>query len=357
MTLTQRLGLEHPIVQAPMAGGASTPRLAAAASNAGALGSLGVGYLGPEQIRTTIAETRLLTSRPFAVNLFVGQFASATEQQILDAQRLLAPYREELGLPVNVAAPTVFAEDLEAQLAAVFDARPSVLSFTFGIPEAAALRECRRRGIVTIGTATSLAEALELEAVDVDAICVQGIEAGGHYGSFLGSSDHESTGLVTLLPRIAARVRTPLIAAGGLMNGQSIAAVLALGAQAAQLGTAFLLCPESGISAAYRLAVANPSLAVETACTSAFSGRRARGIVNRFMLEMAPHASTLPPYPVMNALTRDIRAKAAASERAEFLSLWAGQGAEFARNLPASELIAQLVAELRSCVEKLARIP
>jgi len=230
MTFLQGLGVKHPIVQAPMVGGASTPQLAAAASNAGALGSLGVGYLSPEQIRTTIAQTRSLTSRPFAVNLFVGEFGTATPQQILDAQHLLASYREELGLPVDTAAPTVFAEDLEAQIGAVLDIRPSVFSFTFGIPEAATLDECRRRGIATIGTATNLAEALALEAAEIDAICVQGIEAGGHRGTFLGAGDDEFTGLVALLPRIAARVRKPLIAAGGLMNGQSIAAVLALGA-------------------------------------------------------------------------------------------------------------------------------
>ena len=357
MTFLQRLGLEHPIVQAPMAGGASTPQLAAAVSNAGALGSLGAGYLSPAQIRTTIDETRSLTSRPFAVNLFVGDFGIATPQQILDAQRLLAPYRAELGLPVDPATPTIFAEDLGAQLEAILDVRPSVFSFTFGMPEAAVLDECRRRGIVTIGTATNLAEALALDAAEVDGICVQGIEAGGHRGTFLGTGDDEFTGLVALLPRIAARVRKPLIAAGGLMNGQSIAAVLALGAQAAQLGTAFLLCPESGISPAYRRTLADPSLAVETAFTSAFSGRMARGIVNRFMCEMAPHAPTLPSYPVMNALTRDIRAKASAAGRAEFLSLWAGQGAEFAMHLPASQLVAQLVVELRSCVERLATTP
>jgi len=353
--LITRLKIALPIVQAPMAGGPTTPELVAAVSAAGGLGSIGAGYLTHAQIAASAAAIRARSDCPFALNLFVGGFGTATEQEVLAAQRMLAPIRRELGLAEYGEPPSRLAEDLEAQIEAVLAAAPAVFSFTFGVPDAAVLERCRALGILTVGTATTVEEALELERAGVDAVCAQGGEAGGHRGTFLGAMDDALIGTMALVPQIVDRVRVPVIASGGIMDGRGIAAALALGAQAAQLGTAFLLCPEAGTSAPYRAALKDAALTSTTRVTRAFSGRHARGIVNRFMREIDAHGAELPPYPVQNALTREIRQAAAKAGRTEFLSLWAGQAAPMARELPAGELVRALGDELREALARLAQ--
>ncbi|MGZ3498972.1 MAG: NAD(P)H-dependent flavin oxidoreductase [Vulcanimicrobiaceae bacterium] len=346
-SLARLFDVPYPIVQAPMGGGATTPALVAAVSEAGGLGSLAAGYLAPEAIRNAVEKIRAKTARPFAINLFVGGFFDATQEQIASAQRTMAPYRRELGLPADAPAPAQFAEDLGGQLVAVREAKPAVFSFTFGIPEARVLDEFRRDGTVIVGTATNVAEAVALEAAGCDAICVQGSEAGAHRGTFIGDPTDSLVGTLALVPQVVDAVSLPVLASGGIMDGRGIAASFALGARGVQLGTAFLACPESGISAAYRAALLDRASDRRTSVTRTFSGRHARGIINRFMSEMHSHEDDLPPYPVQNALTRDIRAAAGTQGRAEFLSLWAGQGVAMIRELPAAEIVRVLVDETR----------
>ncbi|HYQ37574.1 MAG TPA: nitronate monooxygenase [Pseudomonas sp.] len=345
--LTTLLGLRHPLIQAPMAGGATTPELVAAVSNAGALGSFAAATLSPAAMREGVARVRQLTERPFNVNLFVLDEPAPSDDEVARAQARLDPLRAELGLPPG-GRPARFCEDNRAQLETLIELAPPVVSFTFGLLDAATVARLHAAGSLVIGTATTVAEARAWEAVGADLICAQGCEAGGHRGTFLGDPQQANIGLMALLPQVAAAVQVPVIAAGGLMDGRGIAASLLLGAQAAQLGTAFLCCPESGIPALWKeaiLAAGDDS----TRLTRAFSGRYARGIANDFMRRFAAEEQQVPAYPVQNALTADIRQAATRQGRAEYLSLWAGQGAGMARALPAAELVRVLMDELEAC--------
>jgi len=344
--LMERLGLALPLIQAPMGGGFTPPAFVAAVSEAGALGSLGAPYLQPEAIVEAAAEIRKRTSRPFGVNLFTFDMPVASDAEIGRTIDLLAPYCEELGID-----PPEFEDsphpDIDAQIEAVLEIRPAVFSFTLGMPSPEVLTEMRRRDIFTIGTATTLKEALTLEAAGVDAICAQGSEAGGHRGTFLGPWQEGLIGLAPLVSILKARLKTPVIAAGGLMTGAHCAAVLKLGAEAAQLGTAFMTCLEAGTPAPHRAAILSEA-AERTAITLAFSGAPARGMVNRYMIEMGRRADALAPFPITNALTRDLRGAAAKANRPELMSLWAGQGAPLARVMPAAALIEALKAEMEA---------
>lgn len=343
-SLVDHFGLAGPLVVAPMAGGPTTPALVAAASEAGALGSLGGAYLSPTALAAAIAETRARTSKPFAVNLFVPSpdpaFSPSVLAAALEAQR---PFRRELGLPEPTLSPP-FSENFEEQLAVLFRERPAALSFVFGRLPRPVLDECRRRGIITIGTATSPAEALLLEADGVDALVTQGVEAGGHRGLFSAEARDPGIGTYSLTGTVARQLRIPIIAAGGLMTGSDIARALRAGAAAAQLGTAFLTCDESGIGRGHRAVLVAPGPKA-TRLTRAFSGRLARGLENRFLLEMAERSDDVLPFPAQNALTRDLRRKAAELDRPEFLSLWAGTGVDRLRPMKTAELVRVLLAE------------
>jgi nitronate monooxygenase len=350
--MTRLLGCDLPIIQAPMAGGGDTPRLVAAVADAGGFGFLGAAYLDPRQIAAAARDVRALTPRPFGINLFApvpaqpGAAAGAARAQ-------LEPYYRELGLepPPLPATPssTVFAD----QAAAAIDCGASVLSFTFGVLPDAIAAAARARGVRLIGTATSVAEARALEQSGVDAIVAQGSEAGGHRGTFLGEFADAMIGTMALVPQVVDAVRVPVIASGGIMDGRGIAAALALGAAAVQLGTAFLTCAEAGIADAYKEAILHAA-ETDTRVTHAFSGRAARGIVNRFMREIdAAGAGAVAAFPLQNALTRPLRSAAARQGRAEFLSLWAGQGAPLARRQGAADLVARLEQETRAATERL----
>ncbi|MCA1829056.1 MAG: nitronate monooxygenase [Myxococcales bacterium] len=338
--LLQKLGVEHPLILAPMAGGPSTPRLAAAVSEAGGLGSYGAAYLPRGKVRDVIHEIRALTSRPFVINLFADDGVAAEPVVLQEAQAAVAKYREALGLPPS--APPAETATLAEAFPVLLEERVPVFSFTFGIPAGAILDACRSNGIVTMGTATSVAEARALEAAGVDCICAQGADAGGHQGTFDRNAEPPLVGTMALVPQIVDAVRVPVVAAGGIMDGRGVAAALALGAQAASLGTAFLLCPEAGTSAPYRTAL-RQARDDSTVITRAFSGRAARGLANRFTREMS--GAPLAPYPVQNSLTREMRAAAARAGDHELLSLWAGQAASLAREIPAGELVAQIMHE------------
>jgi len=338
--LTQALDIKLPIFQAPMAGGATTPALVAAVSNAGAMGWMGAGYMPDSEIRQDVTAIRKVTQKPFGINLFVPETKSEGAS-LAEAAARLQPYRQTLGLP-SAPLPTKFAESFDAQIAAVLEVRPAAFGFTFGIPDAGILTELRQRKIMIFGTATTVAEAVALEKAGVDVIVAQGAEAGAHRGTFAVPHEVGLVGLMALVPQITSAVRLPVIAAGGIMDGRGVAAALALGAVGAMLGTAFLGCPEAGISDPYRKAL-RQGQDDATALTRAFSGKPARGLRNRFMAEMAD--APIAPYPQQHTLTRDIRAAAAKANDPGLLSLWAGQGVGLMRNLPAGKLIGQLAEE------------
>lgn len=342
--LCQGLSVQHPLFLGPMAGGPSTPALVAAVSEAGGLGTLGAAYLTPEALREALRDVRARTSRPFGVNLFAPLPVPPLEPaRLAAADALLAPYRAELGLGPRTAAPSP-GPSLEAQLQVVLEEKPALFSFTFGRMPEEALRALKAAGIRTAGTATTVAEARQLEADGVDFIVAQGAEAGGHRGTFLARFEDAMVGTLVLVPQVCDAVRVPVVAAGGIMDGRGIVACLALGAAGVQLGTAFLACAESGAPEVHqRLLPQTPAEA--TGLIRTYSGRPARGIRNRMAEELAPHAEELPGYPWLNALTRDIRSAGAKAGRAEFLSLWAGQGASLARRMPAAELVRELLAD------------
>ena len=340
---TSKVGIQYPIIQAPMAGGATTPELVAAVSNAGALGSFGAAMSTPTAIRDAITRIRALTDKPFNVNLFVLENPHPGEAELAEATQRLAPFKQALGLD-PAALPPRYCEDNRAQWNVLLEAKPPVVSFAFNLLDAEIIARFRRGGSIVISTATTAAEAKACEAAGVDFVCAQGFEAGGHRGTFLGDFENSAIGVMALVPRMADAVTIPVIAAGGIMDGRGIAAAFALGADAVQLGTAFLTCAESGIHPEYKRSLLSASDA-STRLTRTFSGRYARGLVNEFMERMRPHEQDVPAYPVQNALTADLRQAAIKQNRMEYYSMWAGQGAGMSRALPAAELVAKLVDE------------
>lgn len=346
--LTRLLGLDLAIVQAPMAGGPTTPELVAAVSGAGALGSLGAAGLDGETILKDCAAIRALTDAPFNVNLFIIDDGVRDDEQIARAHHALQPIRDALGI-ATPPTPNRFKPSFGDQIEAVLEAKPAVFSFTFGCAEETLIERMKSAGVKVIGSATTVDEGRRLVEAGIDIVCAQGSEAGGHRGTFIGEFEQAMVGTMVLTPQLADALDVPVIAAGGIMDGAGIAAALALGAAGAQLGTAFLRCPESGAHPAYKAAIAEAGEG-DTRVTRTFSGRPARGIVNRFMDEMAAHEDDLPPYPVQNALTGDIRAAAAKQNRPEFMSLWAGQGVAMARDLPAAEVVRLLAEETQAAL-------
>ena len=342
--LLERLGIEHPIILAPLGGGPSTPELVAAVSNAGGMGFLGAPYMTPAEIAEAIRRIRALTGKPFGVNLFAGGYESALRVDAGPMLALLAGIHAELGLPppeLPEWPPDPFAKQLEV----VLDARPDAFSFTFGIPDPDAIAQLKARGIAVLGTATTVEEARMLVDASVDAVVAQGAEAGGHRGTFAGPFESGMIPTLELVEAMAQRVPAPLVASGGLMDGRDVRAALAAGAAAAQLGTAFLTCPESGAVEAYKRAIRSAG-SDTTVVTRAFSGRPARGLLNVFVARFAGREEAILPYPLQNALTRPMRTAAAKKGDPNFLSLWAGQGVARARALPAGELVRRLVEEM-----------
>ena len=325
-SLTKRLGMTYPIIQAPLAGGGDTPALVAAVSEAGGLGFIGAAYLTPEQIAEASREVRTRTSKPFGINLFAPLPGFDAPRDPKPALERVAPFFAELGLPppvVPVRAPDSFNE----QLAAALESGASVFSFTLGILPKDAIEAIKGCGMFLIGTATTVEEAVTLEKAEVDAVVTQGSEAGGHRATFCADFDSGMVGTISLVPQVVDAVTVPVIASGGIMDGRGIAAALALGACGVQMGTAFLTCEEAGVPEVYKKAILK-AREDETRLTRAFSGRPARGIVNRFMTEFerSDASDSILPFPLQNTLTRPLRNAAAKQGRAEFLSLWAGQG-------------------------------
>jgi len=336
---------EHPLMQAPMAGGVSRPELAAAVCESGGLGFLAAGYKTPEAMYEEVKQLRALTRRPFGVNVFLPQPA-AGDPSALDVYRhQLADEAAWFETPLGDTG--LGSEDgYEGKLAVLLDDPVPVVSFTFGCPSPKVLERFAQRGTCTVVSATTVAEAWTAEQSGAAAVCLQGVEAGGHRATFrdVPSADDEGGGLgqLTLVTQARAALSVPLVAAGGLMRGSEIAAVLTAGADAVQLGTAYLACPESGAPEIHKRALTDPVFP-GTALTRAFSGRLARGLVNRFVREHGPYAPAA--YPEVHHLTAPLRRAAAAAGDAQGLHLWAGQGHRLARPLPAKELTRVLLEE------------
>jgi nitronate monooxygenase len=372
-SLRTALSLRLPIIQGPMTG-ADTPALAAAVSAAGGLGTLGCGMRSPAAMAEAAAEVRRRTDRPFGLNLFVQDTPAPDAATVEKAVARLAPLYAEFGL--TPAVPARWCEDFAAQFDALVEARPAVASFTFGILNAAQVERLHSAGCTVIGTATSVAEAMAWADVGADAVVASGMEAGGHRGTFLPTGRLQAEGLapaekapaakgpsqadfaasmvgtMALIPQCVDALRprgVAVIAAGGIMDGRGIAAAQALGAEAVQMGTAFLACDESGIGPAYRDALAHAT-GTDTRTTRVFSGRPARGIVNTMLQRLHAHEADVPAYPVQNALTGALRRASAEAGRADYLSLWAGQGVAAVRPMPAAALVAVLEAEWRAAL-------
>lgn len=339
--LSEYLQIEHPLIQAPMAGGATTPELIAAVSNAGGLGSLGAGYMSGTQIKEAIIQIRALTDKPFAVNLFIPNPHHADQTM----QQAMCDQLNHVGKSLNIditPQPGPYQPDFDEQFAAVLQTRPPIFSFTFGMLETSYIKKLKKLGIIVIGTATSLIEAQALENAGIDIIVTQGIEAGGHRGTFIGPEEATQYPLRDLIPEIVAHTNLPVIAAGGIGDRETIKAALSLGAHGVQIGTAFLTTPEAGIHKAYKEHLLT-STEDETCLTRAFSGKLARGIRNTYIKEMqGPYL----PYPIQNALTKPLRQAAAKQNNSEYMSLWCGQNGHLCQATPAAELVKQWMSEL-----------
>ncbi|MFM0736471.1 nitronate monooxygenase [Paraburkholderia xenovorans] len=343
-----RLGIEFPIIQAPMAG-VSTPQLAAAVSNAGGLGSLGIGASTAEQARKMIDETRGLTREPFNVNVFCHVRAERDVARETAWLTYLAPLFAEAGIEPPAALDEIYKTflDDDATFDLLIEQQPAVVSFHFGLPSAERIRALRAAGITTLASATSLREAELIEQAGVDAIVAQGIEAGGHRGVFDPNAIDEQLSTAVLVRLLVQRTKLPVIAAGGIMDGQGIKAALDLGAAAAQLGTAFVLCPESAANASYR-ANLKSARAATTRLTSVLSGRPARGMVNRLIsFGESAGSPARAAYPVAYDAAKQLNAAAAKLGNHEFAAHWAGQGAPLARELTAAQLVETLARELQ----------
>jgi nitronate monooxygenase len=345
--LTKKLGIDYPIIQGPL-GGLSSQRLTAAVSNFGGLGSFGALSLSPEEIKNVISQIRSLTSKPFAVNLWVSmEDDGARTSDEAAFNRSLAPlasYFAELQAPRPQFKPYSLIR-FEDQARILLDEKVPVFSFIFGIPPKEILDECRAKGIVTIGTATTPDEAVALQEAGVDAIVASGFEAGGHRGSFLRAAEDSVTGTFSLVPRIVDVVDVPVIAAGGIADARGVISAFALGAEAVQMGTAFLTCEESGASRIHRETLMQRK-AEFTGLTKGFTGRLARGIQNRLMRELEQERAEILPYPLQRMLVRNLSIAAEAAGRTDLMPLWAGQSANLSTCTEVSVFLNSLVEEV-----------
>jgi nitronate monooxygenase len=345
MTLQSLVGVELPIIQAPMAG-VQGSALAVAVSNAGGLGSLPCAMLSPDALRKELAAIRAQTARPVNVNFFCHAPPRPSAEREAAWRRVLAPYYEEFGIDVSTIAEGAGRAPFGADLADVLEEfRPAVVSFHFGLPSPELLARVRGWGAKVLSSATTVDEARWLEARGVDAVIAQGFEAGGHRGMFLSEDLTTQVGTLALVPQIVKAVKTPVIAAGGIADAQGVAAALALGAAGVQVGTAYLLCPEATTSAVHRAALKSEA-ARHTALTNVFTGRPARGIVNRIIREVGPISGAAPPFPLAASALAPLRARAESLGSGDFSPLWSGQNATRCKEVPAAQLTRELAAGL-----------
>lgn len=341
MTLQSLLGIELPIIQAPMAG-VQGSALAVAVSNAGGLGSLPCAMLDPASMRRELAAIRARTDKPFNVNFFCHRPPEPGAEREAAWRLALAPYYAEFGIDASAIPSGPGRRPFDAEAADVLaEFRPPVVSFHFGLPPAELLDRVRGWGARILSSATTVDEARWLEAHGVDAVIAQGLEAGGHRGIFLSSDLSTQVGTFALVPQIVKAVRIPVIAAGGIADARGVAAALALGAAGVQVGTAYLLCPEATTTALHRAALKSDAARI-TALTNLFTGRPARGIVNRFMRELGPIGTAVPDFPLATSAIAPLRAKAESLGIGDFSPLWSGQNAGGCREIPAAALTREI---------------
>jgi nitronate monooxygenase len=344
-TLQQLFGIDLPIVQAPMAG-VQLNALAIAVSNAGGLGSLPCAMLTPEAMRKELAALKAGTRKPYNVNFFCHTPPAPSAEREAAWRKALAPYFQEYDIDAAAIAAGPGRSPFSVEAADVLEEfKPAVVSFHFGLPSAELLKRVRSWGSKILGCATTVAEARWLEARGADAIVAQGSEAGGHRGIFLGEDISTQVGTFALVPQVVRAVKVPVIAAGGIADAQGAAAVMALGAAGVQVGTAYLLCPEGTTSAVHRAALKSDA-ARETALTNVFTGRPARGIVNRIIRELGPMSAAAPEFPLATSAIAPLRAKAEAQGKGDFSPLWSGQNATGCKEIPAADLTRELAASL-----------
>lgn len=343
----QRLGLRYPIIQAPMTG-VSTPELAAAVSESGGLGSLGLGASSASQAKALIEKTQALTNKPFNVNLF----CHAAPIRHAEVEKAWIDFLADRFMEFNVSPPQQLHEiytsflDNPEMLAVLLATKPAVVSFHFNIPSKMIIKQLKAQGIFTVASATNSQEAKLIEQAGIDAIVAQGIEAGGHRGMFDVAAIDEALTTSDLVQLLVQQTNLPVIAAGGIMDGQSIALALEKGAVAAQLGTAFILCPESAANRAYRQKLKSHD-AINTTLTAVISGRPARGIVNQFIrLGQQETSLQIPDYPIAYDIGKQLDFAASQLGNDGFAAHWAGQGAIKAREMPAKTLMEKLVKEM-----------
>lgn len=347
--VSARLGIEYPIIQGPL-GGLSTQRLTAAVSNFGGLGSFGAHGLAPSAIKDVIAEVRAMTTKPFAMNLWVSMedegARAAGSEAFSRSLTAIAGHIEALGGTLPVYKPYVPAK-FEDQVRVLLDANVPVFSFICGIPPKEFLDECRARRIATIGAATTPDEAVVLEQAGVDIVVASGFEAGGHRGSFVLPAEESLTGTFSLVPQVGDAVSIPVVAAGGIADARGVVAAFALGAEGVQLGTAFLACEESGASALHRDTILN-GRAGRTGLTKGFTGRLARGVHNQLLAELNGPGVEILPYPLQRFLLKNLVSLAEKAGNPELQQLWAGQSASLVRKSDVEALLRSLVSDVSS---------
>lgn len=344
--ITEILNIKFPIIQAGMAGGITTPELVATVSNSGALGSVGAGYMSPEQMRESIREIKKQTDKPFAVNIFVPESPVIPQEEVQRAKEWLRPYREELGVPEKAEVSKLNDTLFEELVNVIIEESVPVCSFTFGLPSKDIVQRLKQKHIVLIGTATTVEEAIANEKSGMDLVVVQGSEAGGHRGTFLGTFEDAMIGTMSLVPQVVDRVNIPVIAAGGIMDGRGVLSALVLGARGVQMGTAFVTSSESGAHTYHKDAILNSTEDLPV-ITSVFSGKPARGIRNEFIKELSTYKKELPKYPIQNALTQGIRQEAAKQGRPEWMSLWCGQNPRSSNQQSAGEMVTEIIKEVK----------
>jgi nitronate monooxygenase len=345
--VSKMLGIEYPVMQGPFGGNLSSVALVSTVSNAGGLGGYGAYTLTPEEILRVDQQIKAATNKPYNINLWVSDTdtvdGTVSDEQFKKAQQLFKPYFDELGIAMP-AKPAPFRSRFENQVEVILHQRPAVFSFVFGIPSADILEQCRKLGIVTAGAATTLDEALALESAGVDLIIASGFEAGGHRPSFLASAESSTTGTFVLLQLIKENVKTPVIAAGGIANGKGVAAALALGAEAVQIGTAFLATDEANATSIHRQMLFSKE-ARSTTLSRAFTGRLGRGITSRIAKDLINRENGFLPFPLQTQFMSPLRTAAIDQEKWDMILFWSGQIAPILKHTKARDLMTSIVDE------------
>ena len=352
--ITKLLGIEYPILQGPFGGNLSSVELVAAVSNAGGLGGYGAYTLSPQEIAGIDAKIKAATDKPYNLNLWVSDTDSVdgevSDEQYEKVKKLFQPYFDKAGIPLPVK-PVPFKSRYNNQVQVILDVKPAVFSFVFGIPSADILEQCRKAGIKTAGAATTPEEAIALEMAGVDMIIASGFEAGGHRPSFLAPAELSTTGTFVLLQLIREKVKIPVVAAGGIANGRGVAAAFTLGADAVQVGTAFLACDESGALPVHRQMLFSDA-ARQTILTSVFTGRLGRGIMPGMARELRGKENDLLPFPLQSSLMSALRPAAIEQQKWDLVFFWGGQIAPMLKQTNATALMKSLVEETTALMER-----